>query len=156
MQYSDSDSEYVWLLEIQTPISYKLNLTTLGTFTRQNGMMVEVIGVTEQLHTVEKTGSLDDLLLSAVDETLKQVFREAGTKVIYDYLGNKYHLKREEIAEKPEVFYAGLKRLLSSGAPLIEKMILKNLHSRLQLEYAEKEGYGFSDHIKELKERCGC
>lgn len=29
----DSDSEYEWLLQIQTPISYKLNPTTLGTLT---------------------------------------------------------------------------------------------------------------------------
>ena len=152
----ESDSEYEWLLLIQTPVSYKLNPTTLGTLTWQDGMMVEIIGVTNRLRTVEKTGSLDDLLLSVVDETLKQVFREAGAKVIYDYLGNKCHLKREEIAEKPKVFSAGLKRLLSSGAPMIEKLILKNLHGKLELEYEAKDSYEFSDYIYELKEKCGC
>jgi hypothetical protein len=113
--------------------------------------MAEVIGVTERLSTIEKTRSLDDLLLEVVDETLKQIFREAGVRVIYDYIENKCHLKREEIAEKPEVFSANLKRLLSSGAPVIEKMILKNLYHKLQLEYTEKAGYRFSDYLKELK-----
>jgi hypothetical protein len=34
----------------------------------------------------KRTGSLDDLLLNVIDETLKHVFKEPGAKVIYDYL----------------------------------------------------------------------
>lgn len=113
--------------------------------------MMEVIGVTKRLRTVEKTGSLDDLLLSVVDETIRQVFRDAGVKVIYDFFENNFHLKREEIAEKAEVFSAGLEKLLVSGAPMIEKLILKNLYHKLGLEFKEKKGYGFSDYMKELR-----
>jgi hypothetical protein len=132
-------------------------------------MVAEVSRMTERLGTLEnlslssctkredelgkRTGSLDDLLLDVIDETLKHVFKEPGAKVIYDYLKDQCHLKREEIAEKPEVFSAGLERLLKSGAVLIEKMILINLSSKLQLKYEEKEGYEFSDYIHELKER---
>jgi len=83
-------------------------------------VVAEVIGMVRRLSAVEKIGKrtrrLDDLLLSVVDETLKQVFREAGTKVICNYLENNFHLKWEEIAKKPEVFSAGLERLLGSGA----------------------------------------
>jgi len=146
----ESDSEYERLLLIQSPLSYKLNPTTLGTFTRQN-MRMEVVEVTKRLRTVEKTRSLDDLLLSVVDETLRQVFREAGTKVIYDFLENNSHLKLKEIAEKPEVFSSGLERLMVSAAPVIENQILKNLYSKLGLKFEEKEGYEFSDYIKELR-----
>ena len=148
-----SDSEYEWLLLIQTPLSYKLNSITLGTFTWQNSVMVEVVGVTKRLRTVEKTGSLDDLLLSVVDETMRQVFRDAGVKVIYDYLANNSHLKREEIAEKPEVFSVGLETLMVSAAQVIEILILKDLYRRLGLEFVEKEGYEFSDYVEELRER---
>jgi len=143
----ESDSEYERLLLIQTPVSYKLNPITLGTFTWRNAR-AEVTGVTKRLYAMER---LDDLLLKVVDETLRQVFREAGTKVIYNFLENNHHLKREDIAEKPEVFSAGLERLLGSGAPVIEKLILKNLYRRLGMEFEEKEGYGFSDYIKELR-----
>jgi hypothetical protein len=112
---------------------------------------MEVIEVTKRLRTVEKTGSLDDLLLGVVDETLREVFREAGTKAIYAFLGNNSHLKLEEIGEKPEAFSAGLERLMVSAAPLIENLILKNLYSKLGLKFEEKEGYEFSDYIKELR-----
>jgi len=147
--FFDSDSEFKLLLLIQTPLSYKLNPTTLGTFTRQNARM-EVIGVTKRLYAME---TLDALLLKVVDETLKEVFREAGTNVIYDFLGNNSHLKQEEIAEKPEVFSAGLERLMVSAALVIENLILKNLYSKLGLKFVEKEGYEFSDYIKELRKR---
>jgi len=148
----DSDSEYERLLLIQTPVSYKLNPITLGTFTRQNSIVAEVSGLTKRLYAMK---CLDDLLLKVVDETLRQVFREAGTKVIYDFLANNSHLKLEEIAEKPEVFSAGLERLMGSAAPVIEKSILKNLHLKLGLEFEEKEGYDFSDYVKELRIRFG-
>jgi len=146
----DSDSEYGRLLLIQTPVSYKLNPITLGTFTWQNRVLTEVIEVTKRLYAME---TLDDLLLKVVDETLRQIFREAGTKVIYDFLENNHHLKREEFAKKPEVFSAGLERLMVSAAPVIENLILKNLYSKLGLEFEEKEGYEFSDYIKELRKR---
>jgi len=115
--------------------------------------VAEVIGVTKSVRTVEKTRGLDDLLLSAVDETLKPVFREEGTRVIYDYLENNSHLKREKIAERPEVFSAGLETLMVSAAPVIEKSILKNLYCKLGFRFREKEGYEFSDYIKQFTQR---
>jgi len=151
--FIDSDSEFKLLLLIQIPLSYKLNPITLATFTRQNSIVAEVVEVTKRLRYVEKTGSLDDLLLSVVDETLRQVFREAGTNVICGYLENNSHLKLEEIGEKPEAFSAGLERLMASAARVIENLILKNLYRKLGLKFEEKEGYEFSDYIKELRKR---
>jgi hypothetical protein len=68
-------------------------------------VVTEVTDVTKRLYNME---TLDDLLPKMVDETINHVFREAGTAVIYDYLKNDFHLKREEIAEKPMVFSADL------------------------------------------------
>jgi hypothetical protein len=103
-----------------------------------------------------RAGDVNDLLVSVIDETLKHVFKEEGVEVIYVFIESKCHLKREEIAEKPEVFSTGLKMLLVSGAPVIEKMILENLCSKLDLKLVEKEGYEFSDYVKELREKLGC
>ena len=108
------------------------------------------MGVTKRLYAME---TLDDILLKVIDDTMRQVFREEGTKVIYGFLANNSHLKREEIAEKPEVFSAGLEKLMVSAAQIIEKTVLKNLHRRVGLKFVEKEGYEFSDYIKELRKR---
>lgn len=100
---------------------------------------------------ISKKPEVNDLLLSVIDETMRQIFNEAGTKVIYDYLMNNHHLKLKEFAEKPEVFSAGLERLMVSAARVIEQMILKNLYRRLGLKFEEKKAYEFSDYIKELR-----
>ncbi len=81
---------------------------------------------------------------------MRQVFRDAGTKVIYDFLEKNSHLKPKEIAEKPEAFSAGLERLLGSGAPVIEKLILKNLYRKIDLKFEEKKGYTFTDYVKDI------
>jgi len=114
-------------------------------------MVAEVIGMTNRLYATER---LDDLLLEVVDETINQIFGEAGNKAICDYLWNNSYLKREEIAEKPEIFSISLKRLSGSAAPVIERLILKNSYLKLGLKFEEKKGYGFSDYIKELRKRC--
>jgi len=36
---------------------------------------------------------------------------------------------------------------------VIENLILKNLYSKLGLKFEEKEGYEFSDYIKELRKK---
>ena len=110
----------------------------------------EVVELTKRLYAME---TLDDLMLKVVDDTMKQIFREAGAKAIYDFLGNNCHLKLEEIAEKPEVFSAGLEKLMVSAAQVVEKTILKNLYLRLELKFEEKKDYEFSDYIEELRKR---
>jgi hypothetical protein len=122
--------------------------------TREKSIALAMTKREEKLH--ERKERLDNLLLNAVDETLKEVFKGAGAEVIYNFMENKCHLKREEIAEKPEDFSAGLEMLMVSAAAVIEKMILENLDSKLELKFEEKEGYGFSDYLKELRERCRC
>ena len=99
----------------------------------------------------ETKGKLADLLLSAVNETVKQIFKEAGAEVIFNFIEKQCHLKLEEIVEKPEVFSAGLERLTVSATSVIEKMILENLYSKLELKFVEKKGYEFSDYIKDLR-----
>lgn len=127
---------------------------SLGTFTRQNGVVADVIRVTKRLRTGEKSRG-DNLLLSMIDETVKQIFNEAGAEVIYNSLENNFHLKRKEIAEKPKVFSAVLERLFGSVAPVVERIILINLYLKFELKFAENDGYEFSDHVKALRKRCG-
>jgi len=97
---------------------------------------------------------LDGLLLEAVDETITRVFREAGAKAIYKYIENNCHLKREDIAQRPDVFSEGLEKLLGSGAPVLQELILKKLRCKLELKPADRERSDFADYIKELAKGC--
>jgi len=108
--------------------------------------------VSDVVNVVEKRENWNDFFAEVVDETLKQIFRDDGAKVIYEFLEKHSRLKLEDVAEKPEVFSASLKRLMVSAARVIEQMILKNLYSRLGLKFEEKNGYEFSDYLRELRE----
>jgi len=161
----ESDSEYERLLMIQTTLSYKINPRKWKHLVWYDSILAEVVDMTEQVGTVGNASVSSvvkrkanvsrrkevpgHLLLSAIDEELKRVFKEEGASVIYDFIENKCELKREKIVEKPEVFSAGLERLLGSAGPVIEKAILVKLYSRLGLEFPEK----FSDHVKMLREK---
>jgi biotin-(acetyl-CoA carboxylase) ligase len=131
---------------------------------------VEAVGMTKRFPTFESTSAsgrkpesevdkkdkLNLLLLNAVDETLKRVFKKPGAEAIYKYIENDCHLKREEIAEKTNVFCAGLERMLGSGALVIEKLILKNLHRKLNLKFREKKSCEFAYYVKKLRKMHGC
>ena len=97
----------------------------------------------------------DKLLLDAIDETLMRLFNETAVKSIYFYLERICHLRREEIPEKPDIFSNSLRRLLGSGATIIEDGILKKLYFKLDLQLAEEQGYEFPDYIHELRDKYG-
>ena len=105
------------------------------------------------LERAQKRGRIGDLLVQAIDETLNQIFREEGASAIYGFLENVSQLKREDISSKTEAFSTGLRKLLGSGAPVIENLILKNLCHQLELKFVQKKGHSFSDYAKELTER---
>lgn len=95
----------------------------------------------------------EDKISKIIDKVLKQVFGEEATHLIYRHLENKYCLKRNEIAEKIEVFAAGLEEFLRSGAYVIERKILEDIYSnygllrRLELERVQEE----SDFVSQVK-----
>jgi len=104
---------------------------------------------------VEQTNRKEDRISKIIDKVLKHVFGEEATLLIYRYLENNYSLKRDEIAEKIEVFAKGLEEFLSSGAYVIERKILEDIYSscgllrRLELERMQEE-YDFVSQMKLL------
>lgn len=93
----------------------------------------------------------DKILLDLVDRGIREVFGEPAVQFIYDYLEKSSSLRRDDIPKKPEVFVEGLEEMLGSGAKVIEKLILNNLYSHFGVTYQEREGYRFSDYLREME-----
>ena len=101
---------------------------------------------------VKKKSKFNMLLLDSIDEGLKEIFGGTATEIIYDYLKDKYSLKREEISEKLEVFIEGLEAFFSSSAAcVVKKNVLKNFYSTFGLQYQNEEGHSFIDHVTKLR-----
>jgi hypothetical protein len=100
---------------------------------------------------MELKDDFEKSLIRTIDVHLKQVFGEPGASVIYQYLQSTLSLRQEEIPRKLEVFSEGLDKFLSSGARVVEKVILDGLYSDFGQEFQFKEGYKFADYVEELK-----
>lgn len=107
--------------------------------------------MSNRLDAEKKQKDWNIFFANIVDDSLKQVFKEDGAKVIYDYLEKQAQLKLEDAANKPEVLSDSLKKLMLSAAIIIEHHILKNLYSELGLNFEEKSGYKFADYIKDVR-----
>ena len=95
------------------------------------------------------------LLSEAADDTMRQVFGETASELIYTLMERHVSLKREEIGEKIDAFFAYLERLLGSErAQIIQNTSLKRLCMKLRREYEEIERYfWFLDGLYETKFR---
>lgn len=95
------------------------------------------------------------MLCKVTNETIMDLFGDYGGKYIVDSLEGNSDLKLEEIVEQPKALSENLRKLLGSGAFVVEKLILKNLHCKLRLKFEEKKGYKFSEYIEDLTLECG-
>nr|MDO8083010.1 hypothetical protein [Candidatus Freyarchaeota archaeon] len=97
---------------------------------------------------VEK--SFEDLILQTIDNVLKKILGEGSANIIIIYAKKSDPSKWEEDPEKVKVFVDALRNLIGLSSRIIENLILKNLYSKLKLNFEEKEDYDFYDYIKEL------
>jgi hypothetical protein len=92
-----------------------------------------------------------EVLLQAVDEGLS-VPGEIVRTAIYQRLERSYRLRREEIPEKLETFHQALQDLLGvRSAKVMEKLIAKNLYSRLGLNFTEHANSTLVDYVNHAK-----
>jgi len=83
-----------------------------------------------------------ELLSGTMDVTLRQVFGESTSELIYRLMERQTSLKREEVGVKIEAFQAYLQKLVGSEvAQIILATSLKDLCSLLRREYEEIEKY---------------
>ncbi|MEM0096275.1 MAG: hypothetical protein QXL77_04925 [Candidatus Bathyarchaeia archaeon] len=99
----------------------------------------------------------NEKIVRIIDRVLRQIFGNEATRLIYRYLETHYAVKRNEIAEKIDLFAKGLEEFLKTGAYVIERKILEDLYSsygllrRLELERMREED--FASQIKMLTRR---
>jgi len=99
----------------------------------------------------ERKMKFEKLLIKSVDDGLKDTFGETATEIIYKHLERNHSLKQEEIPEKLEVFIEALQKFLSSGATVVEGIVLEKLCSNLGIERPSEGSPNFVDYITKLK-----
>jgi hypothetical protein len=100
----------------------------------------------------QQTCKENDKIAKVIDRVLTQIFGEEATRLIYRYLENRYAVKRDEIADKIDLFAKGLEEFLRTGAYVIERKILEDIYSSYGLlRRLELESIQVSDFASQIK-----
>jgi predicted DNA-binding protein YlxM (UPF0122 family) len=103
-------------------------------------------------HHIKKTEKYEEMLNKAVDKALNPVSGSTAAGIIYTHLENNYSIKKNEIAEKLEVFSQAMQEYLNSGAAVVEKEILESFYSGLGLfQRVELEGNRNNEFVERLR-----
>jgi hypothetical protein len=100
--------------------------------------------------SVPAAASVRQALLDAVDYGLLAT-GEIVRAVIYQRIEERYHVRREEIPDKLDAFYAALKELLGGSADLIKRLITKNFYERLDLKFTQREDWTLADYVRNVR-----
>lgn len=100
---------------------------------------------------VEGKAKFNELVLECIDDGLKDIFGEMGAKLILDYLNCEGSLSEKESKKRWESIRKDLRRLLGSGAVVVEQAVLKILHSKLVQGYSNLERNSIPDLAMELE-----
>jgi len=88
--------------------------------------------------------------LQAIDQVLLGVLGKTGSEAVYSYLERNCGLRKEELPKRLETFASGIEAAFGSGALIIEKLIIRNLQSRLT--HQGEKPYGFLEFMKKIQE----
>jgi hypothetical protein len=89
-------------------------------------------------------------IIEAVDSGLL-VLGESAKHAIYYHIETGYHVRREDVPRRIESFQEALRGLLGEGSAIIERMIAKDLHSKLGIVFEEHENWTLTDYVKQAK-----
>jgi hypothetical protein len=102
------------------------------------------------MSSTAEPAALRSALVQAVDEGLLVPGRFVRA-AIYERLERSYQLRREEIPERLDTFHQALLDLLGGGGKVMEKLIAKNLYSRLGLSLVEHEKWTLLNYVDYAK-----
>ncbi|MEM2988074.1 MAG: hypothetical protein QXK26_03435, partial [Candidatus Bathyarchaeia archaeon] len=93
------------------------------------------------------------IFLEAVEEGLLTL-GETPKQAILFHLENTFKIKREEIPQNLTEFQKALEKIFGHGASYLEKLILKKLYDKFQLEFEELENHSnLMNSVENLKKR---
>ena len=91
-----------------------------------------------------------EILLAAVEESLSSL-GDSPKQAILFHLECSFKIKKERIPENMTEFTKALEKIFGPGAVYLEKLIARNLHEKLGLEFEDTERWDFLEHVNDAK-----
>jgi hypothetical protein len=99
---------------------------------------------------VSEPAGFREALLEAVDYGLS-VLGEIVRQAIYERIEKDHGIKRAEIPERLEAFHTALGSVLGISAKTVERLIARNLHQRLGLNFTPRPEWTLIEYVDHAK-----
>jgi adenylate kinase family enzyme len=96
------------------------------------------------------SAAFQEVLLQAIDDGLL-VPGEIVRAAIHDRVERSCQIRGEDIPEKLELFHNAPRDLLAAAGEVLDRLIAKNLHLRLGLNFNQHENWALLDHVDEAR-----
>jgi len=94
----------------------------------------------------------NDILCSAIDDTIVEVLGHRVLDTLYEVLRSKYGVTRDELPYRTETIYQILENTFAvRGAKTIGTHIAQKLYTKLGLTFHNHDGYTLLDYVEEAK-----
>ena len=100
----------------------------------------------------EREHAYDRLLIESVDETLTAILGETVREAVHDALGNKFHIRMDQVPERLDEFSLDLEKLMGAvPSNTIGKVIIKSFYAKLGLELVSRANWRLPDYVREAR-----
>ena len=97
-----------------------------------------------------KVSESRSLILEAVDDGLL-VLGENARHALYYQIEKRFGIRREEIPHRIDGFHKALENLFGPPCKILEKIIAKELYSKLGLRFKERKSWAIADYLEDIK-----
>ena len=97
-----------------------------------------------------KVSESRSLILEAVDDGLL-VLGESARHALYYQIEKRFGINREEIPNRIDDFHKALENLFGPPCKILEKIIVKELYTKLGLQFKERKSWTLADYFEEIK-----
>lgn len=81
------------------------------------------------------------------------ILGEDVSKIVQDYIEEKYSFKIENTSQNPKALSEALHFVIDGGKRIIERRIIRLLSRKLDIEYHSTELINFEKQIKDMREQ---
>lgn len=96
--------------------------------------------------------NLRKILLEAVEESLSSL-GDSPKQAIFFHLEKSFKIKKDNIPTNLVEFAKALEKIFGPGAFYLEKLIVKRLYEKLELEFEESEEWNLLEYVNDVRRR---
>lgn len=93
------------------------------------------------------------LLLESLDEAIRAVLGDIPRQTLFSSLEENFDIKREDIPHRMEDFQKAFSALFGKAAPVMTRVIARNLCDMLHIPYYERKDLDLKMYVEDCRRR---